>query len=156
MSRLTVLGIGNLLMSDDGVGPRLLEAVRARRDWGEGVEFVDGGAGGLNLLNVVESAERMVVFDAAEMGLSPGEYRVVRPEQISDDTPRDRVSMHDVPFMETLKLCGRFYHSPETVTLLVVQPKTTDFGRGLSEELSGGFEALVEAAERVVADAMGD
>lgn len=154
MARLTVLGIGNVLMSDDGVGPRLLEAVRCRRDWGEGVEFIDGGAAGLNLLNAIESAERMVVFDVAEMGLSPGEHRVVRPEQLTDDTPAERVSMHDVPFIETLKLCGRFYHSPETVTLLVVQPKTTDFGRELSDELRAGFDKLTDAAETLVVERM--
>lgn len=152
MPRLTVLGIGNMLMSDDGLGPRLLEGVSQRRDWGDEVEFIDGGAGGLNLLNVIESADRMVVFDVAEMGLSPGEHRVVTPEQLADDTPEERISMHDVPFIETLKLCGRFYHSPETVTLLVVQPKVTDFGRGLSNELAQKFDSLLEVAEQLVAD----
>jgi hydrogenase maturation protease len=154
MAKLTVLGIGNVLMSDEGLGPRLLEAVRARRDWGDEVDFIDGGAGGLGLLNVIESAERLVVFDAAEMGLSPGQHRVVTPDQLRDDTPSERISMHDVPFVETLKLCGRFYHSPETVTLLVTQPKTTDFGRELSEELQSAFEELVAAGEQVVADAL--
>ncbi|MGC9454692.1 MAG: hydrogenase maturation protease [Phycisphaerae bacterium] len=155
MARLTVLGIGNMLMSDDGLGPRLLEGVSRRRDWGDGVEFIDGGAGGLNLLNVIESAERMVVFDVAEMGLPPGDYRVVKPEQLADDTPEERISMHDVPFIETLKLCGRFYHSPDTVTLLVVQPKVTDFGRQLSDELSRKLDSLLDVAEKLVADDLG-
>lgn len=155
MARLTVLGIGNVLMCDDGLGPRLLEAVAGRCDWGDAVEFIDGGAGGLNLLNVIESANRMVVLDVAEMGLAPGEHRVVKPEQLSDDTPEERISMHDVPFIETLKLCGRFYHSPETVTLLVVQPKVTDFGRELSDELLARFDALADAAEKLVADELG-
>ena len=53
MAKLTVLGIGNLLMRDDGVGVRLLEAVRNARAWLTDVEFIDGGAGGLNLLGVI-------------------------------------------------------------------------------------------------------
>ena len=85
MAELTVLGIGNILMRDEGVGVRLLDAVQKKRTWPASVEFVDGGAGGLALLNVIESAKRMVVFDAAEMNLPPGEYRVITPAQAADD-----------------------------------------------------------------------
>ena len=150
---LTVLGLGNTLMSDEGVGVRLMEAVRDARDWPADVEFVDGGAGGLNLLSVIERAERLLVFDAAEMHLAPGEHRVVRPEQLTDDTPPHRVSMHDVSFAEVLSLAGQFFRRPDDVTIMAVQPKTVDYGRELSPELTAAMPRLVEAACELVCQA---
>jgi len=150
MSELTVLGIGNILMSDEGIGVRLLEAVRAARDWPEGIEFVDGGAGGLNLLNLIEEAHSMVVFDAAQMSLSPGEFRVVSPGQLCDEPLDHRASMHDVPLTETLRLCEQFSHRPERIRLLVVQPKNIDFGRALSVELRAVFDKLTLAGVELV------
>jgi len=149
MAELTVLGIGNILMSDDGVGVRVMEAVRDAREWGPDVEFIDGGAGGLGLLNVIEDAQAMVVFDAAEMGLSPGEFRVITPEQASADT-QGRISMHDAPFLETLALCEQFSRRPEDVVILAIQPKVVDFGREFSDELRGAFADVVAAAESLV------
>ena len=154
MSKLTVLGIGNILMQDEGVGVRLMEAVRDARDWPSDVEFVDGGAGGLNLLNVIEAAERLIVFDAAEMALAPGEHRTFRPEDLPADRSTGRVTMHDVPFLEALELCERFSRRPPTV-ILAIQPKTVDFGRQLSDELSSALARLVDAGVKCVAEACG-
>ena len=153
MAKLTVLGIGNVLMGDEGVGVRVLAAVREARVWPEGVEFVDGGAGGMNLLNVIEAAERLVVFDAAEMHLPPGEFRVIAPEQVSADT-EGRMSMHDVPFLETLDLCERFGRRPERVAILAIQPKVVDYGRELSDELAAALEGIVAAGVALIADAL--
>ncbi len=153
MAELTVLGIGNILMSDEGVGVHLLEAVRSSQQWGDSVEFIDGGAGGLNLLNVIEQASRLVIFDAADMGLEPGEFRVISPD-MADGPPADRISMHDVPVTETLELCRQFLHAPDDVRIFAVQPQTVDFGRQLSEPIQAVFDKLVSAAAEVVETAM--
>jgi len=150
MAKLTVIGIGNILMSDEGVGVRLLEAVRDSRAWPDQVEFVDGGAGGLRLLNVIEQAERLTVFDAADMGLSPGQFRVISPDQIAEQSAEHFVSMHDVPFLETLRLCERFTRCPEILQVMAIQPATIEFGRELSRQLADAFEGLVEAARELV------
>ncbi len=146
MAKLTVLGIGNILMRDEGIGALLAEAVKIAHDWPKDVEFVDGGAGGLNLLNIIESADRLIVFDAAEMQLHPGGYRIISPQQLPAELPQHRVSMHDVPFLETLNLCENFAKRPEDVTIMAIQPGNIEFGRELSQELSSSFGKLVEVA----------
>lgn len=153
MASLTVLGIGNILMCDEGVGVRVLERVRDARDWPDDVEFVDGGAGGLNLLGVIEEAQRLVVFDAADMGLAAGEHRVVTPEQVNADTT-GRMSMHDAPFIETLRLCEQFTRRPDRVEILAIQPKVVDYGRELSDELTAGMDDLVRAGTELVDQAV--
>ena len=149
MAKLTVLGIGNILLRDEGVGVRLMEAVRDARDWPADVEFVDGGVGGLNLLHIIEEAGRLVVFDAAEMGLPPGQARVIVPEQVADDDATGRLSMHEVPFIETLRLCERFSRRPPT-TILAIQPAIVEHGRELSEQIIAAFEDLKRQATELI------
>lgn len=153
MAKVTVLGIGNVLMTDEGVGVRLMEAVRDARHWPDDVAFIDGGAGGLGLLNVIEAAQSLVVFDAAEMHLPPGRHRAIAPEQIAPEPAAARISLHDAPFAETLRLCEQFLRRPREVRILAVQPKTLRPGRGLSPELEAAFDRLVRAGVELVAAA---
>lgn len=155
MAKLTVLGIGNILMRDEGIGVVLLDAVQAARAWSENVEFVDGGVGGLNLLTVIEEATRLIVFDAADMGLAAGQYRVISPEQVLEEDLSGRVSLHEVPFVETLRLCEQFFRRPPT-TILAIQPAVVEHGRQLSPEISGALETLAAAAIKVVEDALNE
>lgn len=148
MQTLTVLGIGNLLMRDDAIGVRLMEALRDSRPWGPDLLFVDGGAGGLNLLNVIEESPRLLVFDAADMRLAPGEFRVIAPDQVRSDSA-GRLSLHDCPFIETWSLARQFLHAPET-TLFAVQPALVERGVGLTAELSSVFDSLLAAATNLV------
>jgi hydrogenase maturation protease len=159
MAKLTVLGLGNILMSDEGVGVRLVEAVRDARSWPADVEFIDGGVGGLGLMTAIEEANRLVVFDAAEMHLAPGESRVVTPGQLAAPDASARLSLHDVSFTETLRLCESFSRLPAVVRILAIQPKTVAFGRELSPDLRAAMPRLiqegVELVERTAADNAG-
>jgi hydrogenase maturation protease len=149
MAKLTVLGIGNLLMRDDGLGVRLLEAVRQAKSWPAEVEFIDGGARGLNLMGVIESAQRLIVFDAAELGSPAGQHRLISPPQLADDSA-GRISLHDMPFVETLRLCRQFSTAPDDVAILAVQPAEVKRGQGLSPALEREFDRLSKAAVAVV------
>jgi hydrogenase maturation protease len=152
MTSTTVLGLGNILMSDEGVGVRLMEAVRDSRPWPADVEFIDGGVGGLNLLNLIEEARRLVVFDAADMALSPGDFRVLTPEQLAESPTEHRLSLHDVSFIETLGLCARFFRRPDVVKILAVQPRSIDYGRELSPQLRSALPGLIRAGAGLVVE----
>jgi hydrogenase maturation protease len=150
MAEVTVLGIGNTLMRDDGVGVRLMEAVRDSRPWADSVEFIDGGAGGLGLLSVIESARGLAVFDCVELGLLPGRHRIIDDEQIASEPPEHRLSLHDLSFLETLRLSRLESPGPEKVAILAIQPGAIDFGRELSAEVQAAFAGLVEAGISLV------
>ena len=141
MARLTVLGVGNILMQDDAVGVRLMEAVRDGRDWGPDVQFIDGGAGGLNLLSIIERANRLVVLDAADMGQPPGSARTVTVEQVVDDGAPGRLSLHELPLIGTLRLCRQFLRCPPTV-IFAVQPGVVEYGRGLGPRVQAAMASL--------------
>jgi hydrogenase maturation protease len=149
MAALTVLGIGNVLMQDDGVGVHLVEAVRCAQAWPAGVEFVDGGAAGLNLLGVIEQAKRLVVFDAADLHCPPGTCRVLTGEHLAEEAA-GRISLHDMPFAQTLQLCRQFLSAPADVIVLAIQPAAVGPGRQLSGEMQRQFDTLVRTAVELV------
>jgi hydrogenase maturation protease len=153
MNRLTILGVGNILMRDDGIGPCLVEAIAATQAWPADVEFIDGGVGGLALVDIIEQAGRLVVFDAADMSLPCGEYRIISPSQLGPAQPADSaglLSLHDMPFIQTLQLCEKFTRRPGEVTIFAVQPGDIKHGRHLSQPLQDKFAELVAAGRGLV------
>ncbi len=150
MADVTVLGIGNILMQDDGVGVRLMEALRASRRWPGSVEFIDGGTGGLGLLTVIESARRLAVFDAADMGLAPGSHRVIGERELAAQATGHRLSLHDLSFPETLRLTRLSGAGPEETVILAIQPEVVDFGTTIGDSLRAAMAGLVEIATGLV------
>ena len=140
--RLTVLGLGNELMGDDGIGIRVVRALR-EQVLPDDVELIDAGVGGLNLLNAIEQAEAILAIDAAEMNLPPGSYRWVSPEQLRD-SQGPFLSLHDTSFAETLWLAERFFNRPPT-TILAIQPDKVERRMGISPLLAEKLPELVHA-----------
>lgn len=147
---LTVLGIGNILMRDEGVGVHLMEAVRDGREWPQGIEFIDGGVGGLGLMLVLERSERMIVFDAADMNQPPGTSRLLDLDDIEDQQTDGMIGLHDMPFIQTVRLCEQFMHAPREVAIFAIQPARIEYGRELSPEILGRWGSLVQEAAGAV------
>ncbi|MFP3980329.1 MAG: HyaD/HybD family hydrogenase maturation endopeptidase [Desulfobacterales bacterium] len=123
-SQITILGVGSILMTDEGFGVRVIQALDRRFDFPENVSVVDGGVLGLNLLSVMAEADHLIVIDAIRNQGSPGDlFRLTGdavPERI-----RAKNSLHQVDFLETFTLCQVMEKVPETV-ILGVEPKDID------------------------------
>ena len=144
MPHTLVLGVGNLLMSDDGVGVHAVQRLE-KRTLPPGVEVLDGGTCGLDLLQFFEGVERLIVLDAANLGREPG--AIVR--LAGDDVPAFlamKVSPHEINLPELLfsaKLSGIY---PREVVVLGVQPETIETGVELSPPVAAQVDALIERA----------
>ena len=142
---ITVLGVGNPIMADDGVGLAVLAAVQeARPD--PRIEYVDGGTGGMALLPVVQEAGRLLVLDAVA-GDEPG--RVVQLD--GDQVPRmlvAKLSPHQVGLLDVFTAARLLGHEPAEVVVIGVTPARVE----LSLEMSPSAQAAVaEAANRACA-----
>jgi hydrogenase maturation protease len=118
-----VIGLGNPLLTDDGVGLVLLE--RLRRDGWLDVEMVDGGTWGLSLLPVLADCDRVLVLDAVRSGNEPG--TVVQGS--GDDVPRlyrFPLSPHQIDLSEVMAAAELTGGLPETVWVIGVEPASTD------------------------------
>jgi hydrogenase maturation protease len=141
-SPTVVIGVGNPLMGDDGAG---LVALDRLRDWDfePHVERVDGGTWGMNLLQFVEQAERLVILDAIDAGLEPGSAIALE----GDEIPRffsTKLSPHQIELREVLALGELRNTLPEHIVALGLQPARIEMSERLSNEVEAGIEALVE------------
>ncbi|HXY59298.1 MAG TPA: HyaD/HybD family hydrogenase maturation endopeptidase [Methylocystis sp.] len=150
--RTLVLGIGNILWADEGFGVRAVEAFHSRFETDESVTVLDGGTQGLYLVHFVEACEQLIVFDAIDYGLAPGELHVVRDGEVPRFTGAKKMSLHQTGFQEVLsaaELLGRY---PQRLALIGVQPEDLeDWGGPLTEPVRAAFEPAFVAARDVLA-----
>ena len=139
-----VLGLGNPLRGDDGVGPRVVKEL-ARRGLPEGVTTLDGGTGGLNLLPMLEGWERVIVVDAAEMGRRPGEFVRFIPSDVRLASALDSFSLHHAGLSEVLALADALDRSLPELIIFGVQPADVGWGEGLSLAVERTLPALIDA-----------
>jgi hydrogenase maturation protease len=139
-----VLGLGNPLRGDDGVGPRIIEEL-ARRGLPEGVTALDVGNAGLDLLNVLEGWERAVIVDAAEMGREPGCFVRFTPDEVRLARSDDRHSLHDAGLSEALALADALGRTLPELVIFGVQPAEVGWKAGLSSAVEAVIPALADA-----------
>lgn len=130
-SRLLILGLGNLLCSDDGLGALVAGAIAETRDCPEGVAVLDGGTLGLSLLPYLEDAERAILVDAIQADAPAGTIVRLEGDEVGPAVAA-RLSVHQVgvaDLIDAARLRGRV---PPTLVLLGIVPQTTELGVGLS------------------------
>ena len=143
-NRILVIGVGNLLMGDDGLGLAVLEQLQADWRWPPGVEFLDGGGWGITLLPAIEDAEEVILLDAIEAHREPGEVVVLE----GDELPRMfdfRISPHHIGIQDVLALLELRGTRPSRLVAIGVQPARVEWGVGLSPEVTAAVPRLLDA-----------
>jgi hydrogenase maturation protease len=145
-----VLGLGNPLRGDDGVGVRVAQQLA---EWclPSDVEVVDAGTRGLGLVSLLEGRRRAIVIDASDMGLAPGEFvRFTLEEARLLGEDEGRFSVHAAGLREALLLARALGILPEEVVLFGVQPAHVAWEAGLSPQVETTLLGLAEAVRREV------
>ena len=140
--KIVVLGVGNLLMGDEGVGVRTVEELTRRYEIPPEVTVVDGGTIGIELLPYFDDCSHLLIVDAMSGEGAPGETT-----RIGIDSPpaffRNRVSPHQIGLADVLALAAMNDDLPGSVTLFGIIPQQMDTGLALSEAVTAGMEQLL-------------
>jgi hydrogenase maturation protease len=136
-----VLGLGNLLLRDEGVGVHVVRALQAA-DLPAGVELCDGGTLGLGLLDALAERERVIVIDAIA-GWPPGTVVRLTGEQLAPTADR-KLSAHELGLYETLATARQLGIAPRAVVILGISPHDLRMGLELSPEVAALVPRLVE------------
>lgn len=116
---ITVLGLGNILLKDEGFGVHFVNWFGKRHDFGDAVRIVDGGTLGYRLLDIVTSSRLLIVIDAIKLDEEPGSiYRFTRNEMAL--RMPDPTTAHEVEFPDVLAMADMMEECPEVVFLCVV------------------------------------
>ncbi len=141
--RIVVLGVGNILLKDEGVGVRVIEELQRQYTLPESVRVVDGGTQGLWLLSTIQQADHLIVVDAVLGGDEPGTiYRLTK-----NDLPkglRVKQSAHDSDLVEALNLCALLEAEPKSVVVVGIEPADIQpYGVDLTEKIAAKVDELV-------------
>lgn len=158
--RLIVLGIGNTLMSDDGVGchvvRNLQEAQACAPLSGKNVEILDGGTMGYLLIDRVSDADGLIIIDAANLDAVAGTVRVIDDagiERYLEDNSSS--SVHEVGLIDLLQMMSLNDSQPRLRALVGIQPEMIDWGTEMSPQVAAGVPLASQAVKNILFDWMG-
>jgi len=139
-SRVVVVGIGNLLLKDEGIG---IHTVRALQEIGfpPDVKLIDGGTSP-DLIASTRAGDKLIIIDAARAGGAPGTVYRFRPEDLSQETGTI-VSVHELGVEPNLRLMSLEGNEPGEIVIIGVEPKDIDWGIELSAELQQKLPEIV-------------
>jgi len=143
-SGVLVLGIGNPLLSDDGLGIHALEVLRSDSRLPSATRLLDGGTFGPELLGQLGGCRRLLLLDAVDAGRAPG--TIVRVDLDGNCTAARKTSVHEFGINELLDDLRLLGEAPDEVLLLGIQPASVALGTSLTPDVLTAVPALLEAA----------
>jgi hydrogenase maturation protease len=139
-----VLGLGNTLHTDDGIGPQAIERLRSDARVPADVALIEGGTLGLELLTYIWDCSYLLVLDAVDVGQPPG--TLVRMSSQEVQTLPGRGSVHQMGVADLLVALRVLASRTPEIVLLGVQPASTEWGTDLSPAVAAALPALTDAA----------
>ncbi len=147
--RKVVLGLGNTLNRDEGLGVQALKLLDAQIGSQTEFELLDGGVLGLNLLMIVEECSHLLILDAVNVGKAPGTVAELKKEEIPLYAGV-KLSQHQITFQEVLGLANIRGYLPQHLHLVGIQPEDISVGLELSECVSNALPEVVSRAIKVL------
>lgn len=139
-----VLGIGNLLIGDEGVGCTTVSELSRRYTLPASVECVDGGTAGFELLSMIDNKDQVILIDALRNDMAPGTVVMVEGEHVPKAFLA-RTTPHQLGICDVLAAAQLCDTMPKHLTLFGIEPKQLDVGIGLSPEVEVGMEKTIRA-----------
>jgi len=140
--KVVILGVGNLLLSDEGVGVHVANELM-KRELPPGVTVVEGGTDGFRLINVITDADRLIVVDAVKGGGAPGSIYSFDINEVQNCPSGFKTSVHQIGILEVINLSGLIGKTPQT-TVIGVEPKSLEISMELSPEIREKIPRIIE------------
>lgn len=143
MSNIGIIGIGNPLRCDDGIGIVLLGTIiQRKKDLPPNIEFIDGGIGGMNLLHLFNRFDLVILIDAVNFDGKPGECRLFNSKDLKSNKISNQISVHESDVLKIINMARDLYEYKNDIFIFAVQPKDVSFGQNLSSELKKNLDFI--------------
>lgn len=140
--KIMVMGVGNILLSDEGLGVRFLDEL-AKTTLPDNVELLEGGTAGLELVHLIQDIDFLIIVDAFNANAEPGSLFRFQPGDLQIIPEQYEVSFHQIGIIEVLAMAKVLGQAPQTL-IFGVQPKSLEWGLDISPEIQALFPRLVE------------
>ena len=150
MKRLLVLGVGNLLLTDDGVGVHAVQDLAGEEEWDSAqVDFLDGATFTQDIFYVFQEYERILVLDCVKGGREPGTVYRFTEENLRNNKEQ-RLSLHDIDLLDSLKMAELLGNKPSLMVIGIEPLTISDWSMELSEPVKANYPKYLEAARREI------
>ena len=141
---IAVLGLGNPLMADEGVGIEVLSRLMQRSDGFPDVDFIDVGTAGFALLHLISGRSKVVIVDCCRMGLAPGSIKTFTPDDVNTVKRLTHFSMHEADILQVIDLARRMEECPEEIIIVGIEPQVIEQTSSLSTVLAERLDEYVQ------------
>lgn len=150
MKKLLVLGVGNLLLTDEGAGVHAVQDLSQEEEWNtEVMDFLDGATFTQDIFYVFQEYEQVLVLDTVKGGREPGTvYRFTEANLREDDD--QQLSLHDIDLLDSLKMAELLGNKPSLIVIGIEPFTISDWSMELSETLKPHYPRFLEAARREI------
>ncbi len=152
--RILVLGVGNILLRDEGVGVRVVERLQTDYSFSPNVSLLDGGTLGIKLMEAISSSDVLIVVDAVLNGQPPGTFYRLTGEEVRKSVAF-KYSLHQTDLLETLACCELVGNRPETVVLGIEPEDYSPWSDELTPTVKNRVPELVQAVLEEISRAGG-
>jgi len=142
---VVVLGLGNCLLSDEGIGGQVVERLNTCGVQYPQVEFIDAGTGGMAVLHHISGRRKAVIIDCARMAGKPGDIKKFTRTDVKSVKKLTHYCLHEVDVLRIIDLCEQLGQCPEEIVIFGIQPAGTAPGRKLSDTLTSRMDDYVAA-----------
>ncbi len=144
MSFISVIGIGNILLKDEGVGVHVVNRLR-KRSLPEKVKLFDCGTDLFSLISALEGCEKAIIIDAGKFGGKPGEIRCFKLKNSMESVKLvSSLSLHDIDVVKVLSIASKTFKFPEEIFFVCIEPKEVGLGLNLSQEVNRSIPSAVK------------
>ncbi len=157
-NKIKIIGFGNLLMGDDGIGIKVINTLREKNIFShlnKDIEILDGGTSGFDLVFLVKDAQKVVIIDAVDAGQQVGEVVVFRPENVKEFFKKKAVfksySLHDLDLTDIFELLKTLELKTE-IRIIGIKPKKVGYSDKISPEIENKLDQIISIVKKEVED----
>jgi hydrogenase maturation protease len=140
-SRIVVIGVGNLLLKDEGIGIHILKVLQ-EMDLPPDIKLIDGGTSP-DLIAYTRAGDKMIIIDAAKAGGQAGAIYRFKPEDLAK-RKGTLTSAHEMGVVENLKLMAMTGNEPREIIIIGIEPKDINWGTELSPEIQAKLPGIIK------------
>lgn len=140
---IIVLGLGNPLMADEGIGTKLIEKLDSACGDYARADFIDAGTGGMTVLTYIAGREKAIIIDCALMGTEPGTIKRFTADEVVSVKKLSHLSQHDSDIINVIELSKQLGECPDEVVFFGIEPQTIDQTMKLTELIESKLDDYV-------------
>jgi hydrogenase maturation protease len=133
---VVVIGLGNMLLSDEGIGVHLVRRLARPKRKFPLVDFIEAGSAGLTLLHLIANRKKAIIIDCAQMNAEPGTMKQFTPDEVQSVKQLHNFSLHEQDILQVINLSRQLGECPQKIVFFGIQPESLEPGQKPTKTLS--------------------